>query len=99
MPIIPKSEGRQPAVCRSEFAIAGGPVPRYDFNWQLKYRTSLKIPKGSRMEVRFTYDNSSANRQNPDPNKWIYYGDQSWEEMGTPNVGFLVDNTEQDPPE
>ena len=74
-------------------------VPRYDFNWQLTYRTSLKIPKGSRMEVRFTYDNSSANRQNPNPNKWIYYGDQSWEEMGTPNVGFLVDNTEQDTPE
>ena len=47
------------------------------------------------MEVRFTYDNSTANRQNPDPNRWIFYGDQSWEEMGTPNVGFLVDNTEQ----
>jgi mono/diheme cytochrome c family protein len=67
-------------------------VPRYDFNWQLTYRTSLKIPKGSRMEVQFTYDNSTANKYNPDPSKWVYYGDQSWEEMGTPNVGFLVDN-------
>ncbi len=67
-------------------------VPHYDFNWQLTYRTSLKIPKGSRMHVEFSYDNSANNRFNPDPSKWVYYGDQSWEEMGTPNMGFLVDN-------
>ena len=66
-------------------------VPRYDFNWQLTYRTSLKIPKGSRMEVRFAYDNSANNKYNPDPSKWVYYGQQSWEEMGTPFLGFLVD--------
>ena len=66
-------------------------VPHYDFNWQLTYRTSLKIPKGSRMHVEFRYDNSTNNRFNPDPSKWVYYGDQSWEEMGSPNMGFLVD--------
>jgi hypothetical protein len=58
-------------------------VPRYDFNWQLTYRTSLKIPRGSTMDVQFFYDNSRANKYNPDPNKWVYYGGQSWEEMGT----------------
>lgn len=66
-------------------------VPRYDFNWQLMYRTSVKIPKGSKMHVQFFYDNSSANKYNPDPAKWVYYGGQSWEEMGTPNMGFLID--------
>ena len=66
-------------------------VPHYDFNWQLTYRTSLKIPKGSRMHVEFRYDNSTNNRFNPDPSKWVYYGDQSWEEMGSPNMGFIVD--------
>jgi hypothetical protein len=66
-------------------------VPRYDFNWQLTYRTSLKIPRGSTMHVRFFYDNSMANKYNPDPAKWVYYGGQSWEEMGTPNMGFLID--------
>ena len=66
-------------------------VPRYDFNWQLMYRTSLKIPKGSRMEVQFVYDNSPANKYNPDASKWVYYGQQSWEEMGTPFLGLLVD--------
>ena len=66
-------------------------VPNYNFNWQLTYRTSLKIPKGSRMHVEFRYDNSANNKYNPDPGKWVYYGDQSWEEMGTPNMGFLMD--------
>jgi hypothetical protein len=66
-------------------------VPHYNFNWQLTYRTSLKIPKGARMRVQFFYDNSAANKYNPDPGKWVYYGGQSWEEMGTPNMGFLID--------
>ena len=43
------------------------------------------------MYVEFRYDNSANNKYNPDPSKWVYYGDQSWEEMGTPNMGFLVD--------
>ena len=42
------------------------------------------------MRLQFTYDNSTANKYNPDPSKWVYYGGQSWEEMGTPNMGFLV---------
>jgi hypothetical protein len=66
-------------------------VPHYDFNWQLTYRTSLKIPKGSKMIVQFHYDNSPGNKYNPDPSKWVYYGGQSWEEMGTPNMGFIMD--------
>jgi len=66
-------------------------VPNYDFNWQLTYRTLLKIPKGSRMHFQVIYDNSASNKYNPDPGKWVYYGGQSWEEMGTPNMGFLVD--------
>jgi hypothetical protein len=66
-------------------------VPRYDFNWQLLYKTSIKVPKGSRMLVQFAYDNSPNNKYNPDPSKWVYYGQQSWEEMGTPFVGLLID--------
>ena len=62
----------------------------YDFNWQLTYRTSKMIPKGSKIETQFVYDNSTSNRYNPDPKKWVYYGNQSWEEMGTANMGFLV---------
>jgi hypothetical protein len=66
-------------------------VPRYDFNWQLAYGMALKLPKGSRMRFEFRYDNSVGNKNNPDPNRWVYQGFQSWEEMMAPNVGFLVD--------
>jgi hypothetical protein len=67
-------------------------VPRFDFNWQLLYRTSIKVPKGSRLVVQFAFDNSPNNKYNPDPGRWVYYGEQSWEEMGTPFVGVVVDN-------
>jgi hypothetical protein len=66
-------------------------VPHYDFNWQLAYGMSLTLPKGSRMRFEFHYDNSASNKNNPDPNRWVYQGFQSWEEMMAPNLGFLVD--------
>jgi hypothetical protein len=66
-------------------------VPHYDFNWQLAYQTSVKIPKGTRMRFEFDYDNSANNKNNPDPNRWVYQGFQSWEEMMTPNLDFLLD--------
>jgi hypothetical protein len=66
-------------------------VPRYDFNWQLSYLTSLTVPKGTRLRFEFRYDNSSNNPNNPDPNRWVYQGFQSWEEMMAPNLGFLLD--------
>ncbi|HYR82980.1 MAG TPA: thiol-disulfide isomerase [Terriglobia bacterium] len=66
-------------------------VPRYDFNWQLSYATSMKLPKGTRMHFEFRYDNSVNNKFNPDPNRWVYQGFQSWEEMMAPNLGFLLD--------
>ena len=66
-------------------------VPRYDFNWQLSYETTLHIPKGTRMHFEFRYDNSANNRYNPDPTRWVYQGFQSWEEMMAPNLGFLLD--------
>jgi hypothetical protein len=43
------------------------------------------------MHFEFRYDNSAGNKNNPDPNRWVYQGFQSWEEMMAPNVGFLVD--------
>ena len=43
------------------------------------------------MIVQFVYDNSANNKYNPDPGKWVYYGQQSWEEMGTPFLGFLTE--------
>lgn len=58
-------------------------VPRYDFNWQLSYKLKEPIfmPKGSTLEVVAHFDNSPANKFNPDPTAEVRYGDQTWEEM------------------
>jgi hypothetical protein len=66
-------------------------VPHYDFNWQLSYETALRLPKGSRLHFEFRYDNSANNKSNPAPDRWVYQGFQSWEEMMAPNLGFIVD--------
>jgi len=58
-------------------------VPRYDFNWQTYYmfKEPLQIPKGARILSTAWYDNSPANRANPDPSVDVKWGDQTWEEM------------------
>ena len=58
-------------------------VPTYDFNWQTYYMFTepLEIPKGSRLVSSAWYDNSAANKSNPDPKVTVKWGDQTWEEM------------------
>ena len=67
-------DGREEVVLR---------VPKYDFNWQLSYKLAEPkfLPKGSTLKVSFHYDNSTANRFNPDPTATVRWGDQTWEEM------------------
>ncbi len=58
-------------------------VPRYDFNWQTEYRLTnpLTLPPGTRIHAVAHFDNSATNPSNPDPNKTVSWGDQSWDEM------------------
>ena len=64
-------------------------VPRYDFNWQLRYQ--LKEPKlmkkGSEIRCVASYDNSEENMTNPDPTVDVTWGDQTNEEM---MIGFFT---------
>jgi hypothetical protein len=62
-------------------------VPRYDFNWQITYELAQPkvLPKGTKVEVIAHFDNSTANKYNPDPTKDVRWGDQTWEEM---MIGF-----------
>ena len=52
-------------------------VPKYDFNWQTYYMFTepIEIPKGSRIHSSAWYDNSAANRANPDPGVEVRWGD------------------------
>ncbi len=58
-------------------------VPRWDFNWQLRYDFAepVLMPKGSKMICTAHYDNSEENLSNPDPTTEVRWGDQTWEEM------------------
>jgi hypothetical protein len=65
-------------------------VPRYDFNWQLGYNTSIQVPKGTVLHVDAHFDNSVNNKFNPNPNKTVYYGTMTWEEMMNPFYSVVV---------
>jgi len=68
-------------------------VPHFDFDWQQEYilQKPLRIPKRSRLVAEAIYDNSADNPQNPDPNKTIYFGLQSEEEMMIPYFEVIWD--------
>jgi len=65
-------------------------VPFYDFNWQRMYEFAkpISIPAGSKLIATYVYDNSKRNPANPDPNKEIVWGDQSFEEMFFTSVRY-----------
>jgi hypothetical protein len=66
-------------------------VPRYDYAWELQYVTRLNVPKGTKIVVEAHFDNSAGNRTNPNPNTWVYWGQQRWEEMMAGIFGVVVD--------
>ena len=68
-------------------------VPRYDFNWQTYYffARPLAVLKGTRLEATAHYDNSTANKWNPDPKATVRWGPQTWEEMQYSGITYSVD--------
>jgi hypothetical protein len=68
-------------------------VPHYDFNWQVVYNptTPIRIPKGTKLHVDAHYNNSASNRFNPNPNRTVFPGTMTWEEMMSPFFGVIVD--------
>ena len=70
-------------------------VPKYDFNWQTYYvfTTPLAVPKGARLEATAHFDNSEANKWNPDPKKDVHWGEQTWQEMQYSGITYSVDGT------
>jgi hypothetical protein len=67
-------------------------VPKYDFDWQHEYmfREPLKLPAGTKIQAKAWYDNSTANKSNPDPTKDVWWGDQTWEEMMYTSLTFSI---------
>jgi hypothetical protein len=77
-------DGRQETLLR---------VPTYRFDWQLDYYLAepKALPKGTRILVTAHYDNSPANKDNPDPTATVHYGDQTWDEMMAGYFTYTID--------
>lgn len=65
-------------------------VPDYDFNWQFQYELNepYLIPAGSTMHITWWYDNSPANRYNPDPTATVSFGAATTDEMMNARIYF-----------
>ena len=60
-------------------------IDPWDFDWQDQYRFAepVSLPAGSRLVMRYTYDNSAENPANPSsPPRRVLYGESSTDEMG-----------------
>jgi len=61
-------------------------IKDWDFAWQEQYLFAdyVDLPKGAKLEVRITYDNSADNPRNPNqPPQRVKWGEQSTDEMGS----------------
>jgi len=59
-------------------------IPSWDFNWQddYDYVSPVLLPAGTRLDMRFTYDNSAENPRNPHvPPQRVAFGPQADDEM------------------
>jgi len=67
-------------------------VPNYDFEWQHTYEFArpLELPTGTVIKASAWYDNSAANKSNPDPTADVWWGDQTWEEMMFTSFTYYV---------
>jgi len=72
-------------------------VDRFDFSWMTNYiyadDAAPLLPKGTTLRVTAWYDNTRDNRNNPDPDQWVGYGDRTVDEMGHAwiNVTYMTD--------
>jgi mono/diheme cytochrome c family protein len=62
-------------------------IQDWDFNWQDRYfyKAPVVLPKGTRIDVHLSYDNSDDNPRNPHPSPAmrVQWGEQSFDEMGS----------------
>jgi mono/diheme cytochrome c family protein len=74
-------------------------VPDYNFNWQITYRAAdpIFVPKGTRLKIIASFDNSRNNPLNPDPSKVIRWGAASETEMMDGWIEYVDAKPDQKP--
>jgi hypothetical protein len=73
-------------------------VDHFDFNWMTNYiyadDVAPVLPKGTQLKVTAWYDNTKSNKNNPEPDQWVGFGDRTVDEMGHAwiNITYLSDD-------
>ncbi|HEX7138245.1 MAG TPA: hypothetical protein VF219_10375, partial [Vicinamibacterales bacterium] len=70
-------------------------IADWDFRWQhvYRYESPVSLPRGTRISMEYTYDNSAANPRNPErPPKRARWGQRSADEMGDLWIQALTKN-------
>ena len=71
-------------------------IPEWSFHWQQDYRyvTPIPLPRGTKIVMRYTYDNSDANEDNPrHPPVRVRLGPKSTDEMAELGLQLLTATT------
>jgi hypothetical protein len=77
-------------------------VGNFNFNWMTNYiyddDAAPLLPKGTIIHVTAWYDNTKGNKNNPDPDQWVGYGDRTVDEMAHAwmNVTYFTDQEYKD---
>ena len=72
-------------------------VKDFNFNWMTNYiyadDEAPVYPKGTIIHVTAYYDNTRANKSNPDPDQWVGWGDRTVDEMAHAwiNIVYMKD--------
>ncbi|HKX30873.1 MAG TPA: cytochrome c, partial [Blastocatellia bacterium] len=86
--------------------LPGGPtrtlllISDWDFAWQDQYQFKefVSLPKGTRLDVTITYDNSADNPRNPSsPPMRVQWGEGSKDEMGSMSLMVVAANSAELP--
>jgi len=76
-------------------------VDHFNFNWMTNYiyadDAAPVLPKGAIIHVVAWHDNTTNNKNNPDPNQWVGWGDRTVDEMAHAwvNVTYISDDDYQ----
>jgi hypothetical protein len=63
----------------------------WNFDWQMgyQYEEPITMAKGSKLQLISHFDNSLANRFNPDATSKVVWGPQNWDEMSNCFIGVV----------
>jgi len=74
-------------------------VSNFNFNWMTNYiyddDAAPLLPKGTVIHVTAWYDNTRGNKNNPDPEQWVGYGDRTVDEMAHAWMNVVYFNDEE----